>query len=120
MGYKVIVSINKENQIQYIELFRKAYEFLWEKDEEFRKQYPKDPKDEGNENLRFTSLNHYYANMAKFFGYKNYRYVMLPVDENPLVIDLNAKTIKIEANKIINSLIGVNAKTKKPKSRDVN
>lgn len=95
MGYKVIVSINNKNQIQYIELFRKAYEFLWEKDAEFRKQYPDDPKAEGNENLRFTSLNHYYANMAKFFGYKNYRYVMLPVDENPLVIDLNARSIKV-------------------------
>lgn len=95
MDYKVIVSINNENQIEYIKLFKDAYDFLVEKSNDPDVQYTFTGE---NEYGTFTSLNEYYAHMADFFALRNYKHIMLPLDEAPLEIDLNSRNIKVPSD----------------------
>ena len=80
----MIVSMNKENSDSYLELFTEAYEFL--QDEGYI-------EDTGKE--RFNSLAEYYSHMADFFNSGNYKYVMLPLQEEPCKIDLNNRAIEV-------------------------
>ena len=44
---------------------------------------------------RFGSLAEYYSHMADFFENQKYKYVMLPIEEEPFKIDLNTRSIEI-------------------------
>ena len=93
----MIVSMNKENSDSYLELFTEAYEFL--QDEGYI-------EDTGKE--RFNSLAEYYSHMADFFNSGNYKYVMLPLQEEPFKIDLNNRAIEVPqsfANVLVFNLI---------------
>ena len=75
----MIVSMNK-NPEKYTELFIKAHKFLGA----------------GND---INSLAEYYGHMADFFATtEGYKYVMLPLDEDPFVIDLNSRNINVPAS----------------------
>ena len=76
----MIVSINQNNSDKYIDLFKEAYELLGLS---------------GNEEGRFTSLAEYYGHMADLFATAQYKYVLLPLDEDPFYIDLNTRTINV-------------------------
>ena len=79
----MIVSINQNNSDKYIDLFKEAYELLGLS---------------GNEEGRFTSLAEYYGHMADLFATAQYKYVLLPLDEDPFYIDLNTRTINVPAS----------------------
>jgi hypothetical protein len=81
----MIVSMNK-NPDKYVEIFAEAYEFL-----------EKHGLVDGSKDT-FNSLAEYYGHMADFFDKQNYRYVMLPLDEDPFAIDLNTRTINVPAS----------------------
>lgn len=81
----MIVSMNK-NPDKYVEIFAEAYEFL-----------EKHGLVDGSKDT-FNSLAEYYGHMADFFDKQNYRYVMLPLDEDPFTIDLNTRTINVPAS----------------------
>lgn len=76
----MIVSINQNNSDKYLNLFKEAYELLGLND---------------NEEGRFTSLAEYYGHMADLFATAKYKYVLLPLDEDPFYIDLNTRTITV-------------------------
>lgn len=76
----MIVSINQNNSDKYLNLFKEAYELLGLSD---------------NEEGRFTSLAEYYGHMADLFATAKYKYVLLPLDEDPFHIDLNTRTITV-------------------------
>ncbi len=79
----MIVSINQNNSDKYIDLFKEAYELLGLS---------------GNEEGRFTSLAEYYGHMADLFATAQYKYVLLPLDEDPFYIDLNTRAINVPAS----------------------
>lgn len=81
----MIVSINKLNSDGYIALFTEAYNYLKELDKGYVEM----------DRERFASLAEYYSHMADFFDNQKYKYVMLPIDEEPFKIDLNTRTIEI-------------------------
>jgi hypothetical protein len=74
----MIVSMNK-NPDKYSNLFIEAKDFLGLSD-------------------NINSLAEYYGHMADFFGKQGYRFVMLPLDEDPFTIDLNNRTIIVPAS----------------------
>ena len=76
----MIVSINQNNSDKYLNLFKEAYELLGLNN---------------NEEGRFTSLAEYYGHMADLFATAEYKYVLLPLDEEAFYIDLNSRTINV-------------------------
>ena len=80
----MIVTMNG-NSDNYIALFTEAYNYLKELD----RGYVEMDKE------RFGSLAEYYSHMADFFENQKYKYVMLPLQEEPFKIDLNTRTIEI-------------------------
>lgn len=80
-----MVVTQKGSSDQYTALFTEAYNYLKELD----KGYVEMDKE------RFGSLAEYYSHMADFFENQKYKYVMLPLDEEPFKIDLNTRTIEI-------------------------
>jgi hypothetical protein len=81
----MIVSMNK-NPDKYNDLFIEAHKFLEDKN------LIADGKE------TFHSLAEYYGHMADFFDNLQYKYVMLPLDEDPFTIDLNTRTINVPAS----------------------
>lgn len=81
----MIVTSNPNNSDKYLELFTEAYEYLHELGGYV------DDKESG----RFESLAEYYSHMADFFVNKKYKFIMLPVDEEALEIDLDTRTINV-------------------------
>lgn len=81
----MIVSMNK-NPGKYNDLFIEAHKFLEDKN------LIADGKE------TFHSLAEYYGHMADFFDNLQYKYVMLPLDEDPFTIDLNTRTINVPAS----------------------
>ena len=84
----MIVTINNNNSDKYLQLFTESYRYLKELD----KGYVDIDRD------RFASLAEYYSHMADFFDNQKYKYVMLPLDEEPFNIDLNTRTINVPAS----------------------
>lgn len=82
----MIVSVNEKNQNNYIDLFTRAYNALVAAD-----------KMEANTNGRLTSLGEYYAHMLDLIDIDK-NYAMVPLDEEPFVIDANSRTIKVPAD----------------------
>jgi hypothetical protein len=78
----MIVSMNKDNSDRYITLFSEACEALKAAGYQI---------DKG----RFDSFAEYYSHMADFFNEGLYKYVMMPIDEEPFKIDLNTRTIEV-------------------------
>ena len=72
----MIVSMNK-NPEKYTALFTQANKLL---------------------NLEINSLAEYYSHMHDFFAQQKYKFVMLPLDEEPFVIDLNTRSISVPAS----------------------
>lgn len=81
----MIVTMNNNNSDKYLKLFTESYRYLKELD----KGYVDINRD------RFTSLAEYYSHMADFFDNQKYKYIMLPLDEEPFNIDLNTRTIQV-------------------------
>ena len=81
----MIVTLNNNNSDKYLNLFTEAYEYLKELDNGY--------VDLDKE--RFSSLAEYYSHMADFFENQKYKYVMLPLDEDPFLIDLNTRNITV-------------------------
>lgn len=81
----MIVTVNNNNSDKYLSLFTEAYEYLKELDKGY--------VDINQE--RFSSLAEYYSHMADFFENQKYKYVMLPLDEEPFNIDLNTRSINV-------------------------
>ena len=81
----MIVTVNNNNSDKYLNLFTEAYEYLKELDNGY--------VDVNQE--RFSSLAEYYSHMADFFENQKYKYVMLPLDEEPFIIDLNTRSINV-------------------------
>lgn len=81
----MIVTVNNNNSDKYLNLFTEAYEYLKELDSGY--------VDINQE--RFSSLAEYYSHMADFFENQKYKYVMLPLDEEPFIIDLNTRSINV-------------------------
>ena len=81
----MIVTVNNNNSDKYLNLFTEAYEYLKELDKGY--------VDVNQE--RFSSLAEYYSHMADFFENQKYKYVMLPLDEEPFNIDLNTRSINV-------------------------
>ena len=77
----MIVTLNDNNSDKYLNLFTEAYEYLKGLDNGY--------VDIDKE--RFYSLAEYYSHMADFFENQKYKYVMLPLDEEPFLIDLNSQ-----------------------------
>lgn len=77
--------IVSQQTTDYTLLFTEAYEYLRDLDKGY--------VDENKE--RFGSLAEYYSHMADFFETQKYKYVMLPIDEEPFKIDLNTRTIEV-------------------------
>lgn len=77
--------IVSQQNTDYTMLFTEAYEYLRDLDKGY--------VDENKE--RFGSLAEYYYHMADFFETQKYKYVMLPIDEEPFKIDLNTRAIEI-------------------------
>lgn len=84
----MIVTMNNNNSDKYLQLFTESYRYLKELD----KGYVDIDRD------RFASLAEYYSHMADFFDNQKYKYVMLPLDEEPFNIDLNTRTINVPAS----------------------
>lgn len=87
----MIVNINKSNADKYHKIFRDAYTFLKNID---NGNYV-DPNGE-----TFNNLAEYYGHMGDFIaqGLAGYKYIMLPLDEEPFKIDLNTRTIEVPAS----------------------
>lgn len=83
----MIVKVNEENQSKYINIFKEAFKFL-----KATGEYPELTASTAD---RFMNLNEYYHYMAEFFNRQAYKYVLLPRDETPFEIDLNARTVKV-------------------------
>ena len=81
----MIVTLNDNNSDKYLNLFTEAYEYLKGLDNGY--------VDIDKE--RFYSLAEYYSHMADFFENQKYKYVMLPLDEEPFLIDLNTRSIAV-------------------------
>lgn len=81
----MIVNINNDPD-KYLELFTEAYEFLKGITDE---NYVDPNRD------RFTSLAEYYGHIADLFDEQAYRYVMVPLDEDPFEINLNTREIVV-------------------------
>jgi hypothetical protein len=81
----MIVQMKDSNSEKYTNLFRDAYQFL----ESLDKGYVATGKE------RFSSLAEYYGHIADLFDEQKYEYVMVPLDEEPFVIDLNTRTITV-------------------------
>lgn len=86
----MIITINENNVSQYNALFAKAYQAL----KAAGKLRPGMENSEG----RFLSIDDYFAHMADLLTL-DVTYMMLPLDENPFVI--NANTRAISAPKIV-------------------
>lgn len=78
----MIVSMNPDNEGKYLALFVEACEFLNSKGYNIEKE-------------RFESLAEYYSYMAEFFKTEKYKYIMMPLDEEPFNINLNTRTITV-------------------------
>ncbi len=85
----MIVNINENNFNDYFDIFAEAYRLL--KDNGF---------DVGSnpDKTNFSSLAEYYSHIADLFSLQKYRYVMLPLDEDPFVINLNDRSITVPAS----------------------
>lgn len=84
----MIVQIKENNSDKYNALFKEAYEFLASIDDGLVTP--------GQE--RFQSLAEYYGHIADLFNAESpdkYKYIMLPLDEEPFEIDLNTRTINV-------------------------
>lgn len=81
----MIVSMNNYNSDSYIALFTEAYNYLKELDNGYVEM----------DKERFGSLAEYYSHMADFFENQKYKFVMLPIEEEPFKIDLNTRTIEV-------------------------
>ena len=84
----MIVQINENNSEKYRKLFTEAYKFL---------------EDLNNGTVisgkgRFSNLAEYYGHIADLFNEQKYEYIMVPLDEDPFVIDLNKRTIAVPAS----------------------
>lgn len=86
----MIVKVNAENQSKYINIFEEAFNFL-----KATGEYPELTASTAD---RFMNLNEYYHYMAEFFNRQAYKYVLLPRDETPFEIDLDARTVKVPSN----------------------
>lgn len=82
----MIVNISKNYQ-DYVDIFAEAYRLLKEKG------FNVDP----NKNT-FSGLPEYYSHIADLFSLSEYRYVMLPLDEDAFEINLNDRTISVPAS----------------------
>lgn len=82
----MIVTTNPDNSDKYLSLFTEAYEYLQSLDGGYV-----DDKESG----RFESLAEYYSHMADFFSNQKYKFIMLPLDEETLDIDLDTRTINV-------------------------
>ena len=84
----MIVQINENNSEKYRKLFTEAYKFL-------------ENLDNGSVisgKGRFSNLAEYYGHIADLFNEQKYEYIMVPLDEDPFVIDLNKRTITVPAS----------------------
>ena len=86
----MIVKVNAENQSKYINIFEEAFNFL-----KATGEYPELTTSTAD---RFMNLNEYYHYMAEFFNRQAYKYVLLPRDETPFEIDLDARTVKVPSS----------------------
>lgn len=82
----MIVTTNPDNSDKYLSLFTEAYEYLQSLDGGYV-----DDKESG----RFESLAEYYSHMADFFNNQKYKFIMLPIDEETLDINLDTRTINV-------------------------
>lgn len=95
----MIVKVNAENQSKYIDIFQEGFEYLRDyRNDNGNLDFPELSDLERFPNQRFMNLNEYYHYMAEFFNRQAYKYVLLPRDEAPFEIDLNARTVKVPAN----------------------
>lgn len=95
----MIVKVNAENQSKYINIFQEAFEFLRDYENEAGSlDFPELSDLEKFPTQRFMNLNEYYHYMAEFFNRQAYKYVLLPRDETPFEIDLDARTVKVPTN----------------------
>ena len=85
----MIVNINENNFNDYFDIFAEAYRLL--KDNGF--DVGSDPN-----KTNFSSLAEYYSHIADLFSLQKYRYVMLPLDEEPFKINLNDRSITVPAS----------------------
>lgn len=84
----MIVTVKESNSNKYLGLFTEAYEYL---------------VDEGkitpvNGKTRLSDLSEYYGHMADFLEAQEWKFLMLPLDEEPFYIDLNSRTVNIPAS----------------------
>lgn len=86
----MIVNINDSNFQDYYDIFAEAFQVL--KDNGFDVGTNANP-----DKTNFSSLAEYYSHMADLFNLRQYRYVMLPLDEEPFTINLNDRSISIPA-----------------------
>ena len=84
----MIVNINDSNFQEYYDIFTEAFNVLKEKGY----------IDENTNKTSFSSLAEYYSHMADLFAISAYKYVMLPLDEEPFIINLNDRSISIPSN----------------------
>ena len=82
----MIVQIHEKNSDKYRKLFTEAYEALEQLDENLLTV-----KGKG----QFSNLAEYYGHIAHLFNHSEYKYIMLPLDEEPFKIDLNTRTIEV-------------------------
>lgn len=82
----MIVSVNINNEPLYIDLFQRAYDALKEAGVDV----------EGN-GQRFTSLDEYFSHMEDYLNINRYDFMLVPLDEEPCVIDANTRQIKVPA-----------------------
>jgi hypothetical protein len=87
----VIITITEKNSHLYNALFAEAYQAL--------NDAGLIPEDEKKPEGRFTSIEEYFAHMADLLALNKSKYMMLPIDEAPFVI--NANTRAITAPKIV-------------------
>ena len=83
----MIVSVNINNESLYIDLFQRAYDALKEAGVDV----------EGN-GQRFTSLDEYFSHMEDYLNINRYDFMLVPLDEEPCVIDANTRQIKVPAS----------------------
>ena len=76
--YRMIISVNKDNQDRYLDLFKKSYQLLY---------------GDSDPNARFSGLEEFYSKIYDIYDKDRSYAIKLPVDEPTLYIDANKRTI---------------------------
>lgn len=93
MELQVIIKIDSKNKARYEDLFLKAYKALTECDPPVISEEKQNTLAAG----RFTSLDEFFHYMANLYEL-DHTYLMLPLDEDPFVINLNTRTISVPSS----------------------